>query len=53
MAVSVRASEGKIMASDWCGSGLWQRFVQVRDTGALGFMQGGERVGAKMGNVWR
>ena len=52
VAVSERASEGKTMASDWCGSGLRQGLVQVSDTGALGFRQGGERVGAKMGSVW-
>ena len=52
VAVSVRASKGQTMASDWCRSGLWQRFVQVRNIGALGFRQGGERVGEKMGSVW-
>ena len=52
MAVSERALEGKTMASDWYGSGLRQGFVQVRDTGALGFRQGGEKVGAKMESVW-
>ena len=47
-----RVSEGKTMAFDRCGSGLRQGLGQRSDTGALGFRQGGYRVGAKMGGVW-
>ena len=42
---------GKTMASDRCGSGLQQGLGQVHDTGALGFREAGERVGAKMESV--
>ena len=50
VAVSVRLSEGKTMASDGCRSGLQQGLVQVgRQRGALGSKQGGNRVRAKCG----
>ena len=52
VAESERVSEGKTMASDRCGSGLLQGLGQRSDTRALGFMQGGYMVGAKMGGVW-